>query len=74
MGGGFLCIVITPCWNRGMHETPNELAALQRLLDESAAAAGPHLRGIITEARRLSAEQLSRRLHGMRLLVLATVT
>jgi len=57
-----------------MHETPDELAALQRLLDESAAAAGPHLRGIITEDRRLTAEQLSRRLQGMRLLVLATVT
>jgi uncharacterized pyridoxamine 5'-phosphate oxidase family protein len=57
-----------------MHETPYELAALQALLDESAAVAGPHLRGIITDDRRLSAEQLSGRLHGMRLLVLATVT
>jgi uncharacterized pyridoxamine 5'-phosphate oxidase family protein len=57
-----------------MHETPDELAALQRLLDESAAAAGPHLRSIITEDRRLTSEQLCLRLQGMCLLVLATVT
>jgi len=55
-------------------ETPDELARLQRLLDESMAAAGPHLRAIITEDRRLSAHQLCDRLQGMRLLVVATVT
>jgi hypothetical protein len=38
------------------------------------AAAGPHLREIITDERRLSASQLCDRLQGMRLLALATVT
>jgi hypothetical protein len=32
----------------GVYETPEEIAALQRLLDDSAHAAGAHLRGIIT--------------------------
>jgi Pyridoxamine 5'-phosphate oxidase len=55
-------------------ETPDELASLQRLLDDSAGRAGPHLRGIITEERWLSAKELSRRLQGMCLLVVATTT
>src|SRR5512132_3951215 len=57
-----------------MHETPADLAALQDLLDRSAAAAGAPLRRIITPERRLSAEQVSARLTGMCLLALATVT
>jgi hypothetical protein len=57
-----------------MHETDEDLSGLQALLDRSYAAAGPHLRRIITPARRLSAEQLAARLAGMRLLALATVT
>jgi hypothetical protein len=57
-----------------MHETPADLAALQDLLDRSYAAAGPHLRRIITAERRLSAEQVAERLTGMSLLALATVT
>jgi nitroimidazol reductase NimA-like FMN-containing flavoprotein (pyridoxamine 5'-phosphate oxidase superfamily) len=57
-----------------MLETREELDQLQQLLDRSAAGAGSHLRGIITEERRLSADQLCRKLTGMRLLVLATVT
>jgi general stress protein 26 len=57
-----------------MLETPEELARLQQLLDASMAAAGPHLRGIISEERRLGAPELAERLQGMRLLVLATVT
>ena len=57
-----------------MYETPSELVALQRLLDESAAAAGAHLREVITDDRRLGADQLCRRLDGMCLLVLGTVT
>lgn len=57
-----------------MLETPEELAALQELLDASMASAGPHLRGIITDERRLTAPELTERLQGMRLLVLATVT
>jgi len=57
-----------------MLETPEELTTLQTLLDASMATAGPHLRGIISDERRLSAAQLIERLQGMRLLVLATVT
>ncbi|HVV76295.1 MAG TPA: pyridoxamine 5'-phosphate oxidase family protein [Mycobacteriales bacterium] len=57
-----------------MLETPEELVALQRLLDDSAAAGGPHLSDIITAQRRLTAEQLCERLTGMRLLTVATVT
>src|ERR1700730_838647 len=57
-----------------MHETPTDLASLQDLLDRSAAAAGAHLRSIITEERRLSAHDVCSRLTGMSLLALATVT
>jgi hypothetical protein len=57
-----------------MLETPEETATLQDLLDASMATAGPHLRDIITDERRLTAVQLTERLQGMRLLVLATVT
>jgi hypothetical protein len=57
-----------------MLETPDELTALQRLLDASAEAAGPHLRSIISDERRVDAAALSARLQGMCLLVVATVT
>jgi hypothetical protein len=57
-----------------MLETPAELDRLQALLDASMAAAGPHLRDVITAERRLGAAELTARLRGMRLLVLATVT
>jgi nitroimidazol reductase NimA-like FMN-containing flavoprotein (pyridoxamine 5'-phosphate oxidase superfamily) len=55
-------------------ETAADLARLQELLDESYAAAGPHLLRIITPERRLGAEQIAERLSGMRLLALATVS
>ena len=57
-----------------MLETPEEMDGLQQLLDRSAAAAGPHLRGIITDDRRLSAALVGQLLQGLRLLVVATVT
>jgi nitroimidazol reductase NimA-like FMN-containing flavoprotein (pyridoxamine 5'-phosphate oxidase superfamily) len=57
-----------------MHETPDDVAALQELLDRSATGAGEHLRSIITPQRRLTAEEVCARLTGMTLLVLATVT
>ena len=57
-----------------MLETPEEMAGLQSLLDHSMASAGQHLRDIITDERRLTAVQVTERLQGMRLLVLATVT
>ena len=60
--------------NAVMHETLADVAALQELLDRSYALAGPHLLRVITPERRLTAEQVTERLSGMRLLALATVT
>jgi uncharacterized pyridoxamine 5'-phosphate oxidase family protein len=57
-----------------MYETAEETVRLQDLLDHSAAGAGQHLSDIITGERRLTAEQVSEKLQGMRLLVVATVT
>ncbi len=57
-----------------MFETTDDLIQLQRLLDESYAAAGGHLRNVITPDRRLTAVEVAATLTGMRLLVLATVT
>ena len=57
-----------------MHETAEDLAQLQRLIDRSYASAGGHLRRIHTPERRLTAQQVSERLTGMTLLALATVT
>jgi Pyridoxamine 5'-phosphate oxidase len=57
-----------------VHETPDDIRALQDLLDRSYERAGPHLRSITTPERRLGAEQLVERLTGMCLLVVATVT
>jgi hypothetical protein len=57
-----------------VRETPDDLRALQELLDRSYAAAGPHLRSITTPERRVGAEDLVARLTGMCLLVVATVT
>jgi len=57
-----------------MHETAEDLAALQAVLDRSYEQAGAHLKTIHAPERRLTAEQLAARLDGMRLLVLATVT
>jgi uncharacterized pyridoxamine 5'-phosphate oxidase family protein len=57
-----------------VHETAEDLRALQELIDRSYAAAGSHLLAIHTPERRLSAAELAERLTGMRLLALATVT
>lgn len=57
-----------------MHETAEDLRALQALIDRSYANAGPHLLDIHTPERRMTAEQVAERLTGMRLLTLATVT
>ncbi|HTP19142.1 MAG TPA: pyridoxamine 5'-phosphate oxidase family protein [Solirubrobacteraceae bacterium] len=57
-----------------MHETPDDIRALQQLLDRSYESAGSHLRSITTPERRVGAEQLIRELTGMCLLVVATVT
>ena len=57
-----------------MHETPDDIRAMQELLDRSYARAGAHLRSITTPERRVSAEELVELLSGMCLLVVATVT
>ena len=41
-----------------MKEQPDDLAALQDLIDRSYAAAGPHLLAIHTPERRLCAEEV----------------
>jgi hypothetical protein len=56
-----------------MHETPDDIDRVQRLLDESYERSGEHLRSIITPERRLSAEEVCAELKGMTLLSLATV-
>lgn len=48
-----------------MHETPDDLRELQRVLDESYARAGEHLRSIFTPERRMSAEEVVRTLRGL---------
>ena len=57
-----------------MHETVEDLATLQQLLDRSFADAGTHLLRILTPERRMTAEEVSERLTGMCLLALATST
>ena len=57
-----------------MHETPEDIEALQRLLDESHAQAGRHLRDIFNDERRIPAAELPALLPGVQLLSLATVT
>ena len=56
-----------------MHETPDDLAALQDLLDRTFATAGKHLADIWSVKTRISAEQLSAELPGVQILDLATV-
>jgi nitroimidazol reductase NimA-like FMN-containing flavoprotein (pyridoxamine 5'-phosphate oxidase superfamily) len=57
-----------------MHETSEDLAALQALIDRSYAGAGTHLLRILTPERRMAAEEVAERLTGMCLLALATAT
>jgi hypothetical protein len=57
-----------------VHESQDDIRALQELLDRSYERAGAHLLSIHTPERRLSAAQVSERLTGMCLLALATVT
>jgi hypothetical protein len=57
-----------------MHETPEDIRALQALLDRSYESAGRHLRSITTPERRVGAADLVELLSGMCLLVVATVT
>lgn len=57
-----------------MHETDDDLTELQRVLDESYASAGEHLRSIFVPDQRSSAEDLASALTGIFLINLATVT
>lgn len=57
-----------------MHETSDDLVALQELLDRTYEIGGDHLREVITPERRVGASDLVERLTGMCLLALATVT
>jgi uncharacterized pyridoxamine 5'-phosphate oxidase family protein len=56
-----------------MHETSDDLAALQEILDASYARMGEHMRSIHTPERRVGAEDLAQVLRGVRVLDLATV-
>jgi nitroimidazol reductase NimA-like FMN-containing flavoprotein (pyridoxamine 5'-phosphate oxidase superfamily) len=57
-----------------MHETEEDLSSLQDLLDRSYVAGRAHLHRVITPERRLGAADLAKRLDGMCLLTVATVT
>ena len=57
-----------------MYETEPELRDLQTLIDASLGRSTAHLRSIISGERSLTAEQLTRVLTGMCVLVLSTVT
>jgi pyridoxine/pyridoxamine 5'-phosphate oxidase len=57
-----------------MRETAEELATLQRLLDDSFASASEHLTSIMTAPRRLTAAALVEQLPSPAVLNLATVT
>jgi len=57
-----------------MHETPAEIAALQKLLDDSYARGGEHLKGIHSEARRVTAARLCELLVKVCILDVATVS
>lgn len=56
-----------------VRETPQDIEALQALLDDSYASAGAHLLSIHTPNWRVSANEIAERLTGMVVLNLATV-
>ena len=57
-----------------MHESGDDIAWLQALLDRSYDAAGEHLRSITTPGRRIPAAELGQLLRGVQVINLATVT
>jgi hypothetical protein len=57
-----------------MHETPEELAELQRLIDQSFARSSEHLRSIMEQPRRLTAERVAAEVPRPAVLNVATVT
>ena len=57
-----------------MHETADDIARVQRLLDDTYAGIGEHMKSIHTPERRVTAADLGSILRGVRVLDLATVT
>ena len=57
-----------------MYETPDELATLQQLIDDSFARSSEHLRSIMEEPRRLTAERIAAEVPSPAVLNVATVT
>jgi hypothetical protein len=57
-----------------VHETSDDLARLQSLLDASRAAAGAHLRDVFSDDRALSAAETVALMDGMRVVALSTVS
>lgn len=57
-----------------MHETPEEIAALDALIAASHGRSTGHLRSIVTGEHRMDAAQVVDALQGMKVLALATVT
>jgi hypothetical protein len=57
-----------------MHETADDLAWLQQLLDRTYSVAGSHLLGIHGPPTRLDASQVVQRLAGMNVFVVATLS
>ena len=57
-----------------MYETDEDVAAVQKLLDDTYARMGEHMRSIHTPERRVAASDLTPILRGVRVLDLATVT
>lgn len=57
-----------------MHETPDEVAALDALIAASHARSTRHLRSIVDDEHRMDAAQVVAALTGMKVLSLATVT
>lgn len=57
-----------------MHERPEDLIRLQKLLDASYDRAGAHLRSVFIPKKRLKAEEVVELLTGVQVLNLATVT
>lgn len=56
------------------HHTDADLTWLQELLDDSHRRANPHLRTVHSDAARLRADELVRRLDGMHVMVVASVS
>ena len=56
-----------------MHETEQDLAELQELLERTLVRANPHLTSIVSPERRLTARQVARYLQGTKHVAFATV-